>query len=225
MSEPDIAQRIKYLIGEMRLNQNAFARRIDCDPSNLSKHLNGKLAINDSLLNKIVVNLGVSKQWLKNGTDVPFPKTQAPPQVTVDGIASERTGGGTPVYDIDVTAGRLSREMMFADDHIIGTVNVPGVSRDNKIVRVSGDSMQPVINNGDYIAVREIHDMSVIYWGQIYVVLLEDYRMVKYLRKHPDPSMVVLRSENPMYDDIELPRKAIRGLFFVDNIIHIDSRM
>ena len=37
--------------------------------------------------------------------------------------------------------------------------------------------------------------------------------------------MVILRSENRMYDDIELPRSAIRKLFFVDNIIHIDTRM
>ena len=133
--------------------------------------------------------------------------------------------GGTPVYDIDVTAGSASREMIFADDRIIGHINVPGISLDSRIVRVSGDSMQPVINSGDYIAVREIRDLSVIYWGQIYVVVLDDYRMVKYLRKHLDCDKVILRSENPMYDDMELPRSAIRKLFFVDNIIHIDTRM
>ena len=85
--------------------------------------------------------------------------------------------------------------------------------------------MKPVINDGDYLSIREISDMSVIFWGQIYVVLLDDYRMVKYLRRHEDNNMVILRSENPQYDDIELPRTAIRGLFFVSNIIHIDSRM
>ena len=115
--------------------------------------------------------------------------------------------------------------MMFADDRIIGHVNVPGVSSDCKIVRVSGNSMEPVINNGDYIAVREIHDTSVIFWGQIYVIMLDDYRMVKYLRRHTDEDMVILRSANKDYDDIELPKTAIRGLLFVNNIIHIDTRM
>ena len=57
------------------------------------------------------------------------------------------------------------------------------------------------------------------------MVVLDDYRMVKYLRKHLDFDKVILRSENPMYDDMELPRSAIRKLFFVDNIIHIDTRM
>ena len=116
-------------------------------------------------------------------------------------------------------------EMIFADDRIVGRINVPGISQESRIVKVSGDSMRPVINEGDYIAVHEIRDMSVIYWGQIYVVVLDDYRMVKYLRRHPKNGMVILRSENKMYDDIELPCDAIRKLFFVDNIIHIDTRM
>ena len=187
MDNQSVIDRIKFLISELRMKQNSFANRIGTDVSNLSKHLNGKLPISDALVNKIVVNLGVSKVWLTTGAGVPFPRVQ--------------------------------------DDRIVGRINVPGISQESRIVKVSGDSMRPVINEGDYIAVHEIRDMSVIYWGQIYVVVLDDYRMVKYLRRHPKNGMVILRSENKMYDDIELPCDAIRKLFFVDNIIHIDTRM
>lgn len=223
MDNQSVIERVKYLMSEMRLRQNAFAKRIGTDISNFSKLINGKLPVSDSLVNRIVVNLGVSKQWLVAGEGTPFQKNEAPQTIVVPQISEHHKG--SPVYDIDVTAGALSREMTFADDSIIGYVNVPGVASGNKIVRVSGDSMKPVINDGDYLSIREITDMSVIFWGQIYVVLLDDYRMVKYLRRHEDNSMVILRSENPQYDDIELPRTAIRGLFFVSNIIHIDSRM
>lgn len=223
MNDQAIINRIKFLIDELRLRQNSFATRIGSDVSNFSKYMNGRLPISESLVNRIVVNLGVSKTWLTTGEGIPFPKNEKPETVTVSTLHDH--GTGTPVYDIDVTAGAMPREMMFADDRIIGRINVPGMQPDCKIVRISGDSMQPVINNGDYIAVREIRDTSVIYWGQIYVVLLEDFRMVKYLRKHADPGKVILRSENPMYDDIELPRNSIKGLFFVNNIIHIDTRM
>ena len=150
MDNSSVISRVRYLMGELRLRQNSFAARIGCDVTNLSKQLNGKLPITDSFINKIVVNTGVSKEWL-----------------------------------------------------------------------VSGDSMAPVINNGDYIAVREVSDTSIIYWGQIYVVLLDDYRMVKYLRRHPDDSKVVLRSANPAYDDIDVPKSAIRGLFFVSKIVKV----
>ena len=223
MIESDVIARIKYLMSEMRLRQSAFASRIGTDVSNFSKQMNGKLPISEGLINKIVVNAGVSKSWLTNGEGLPFGKNAQPDTVGAE-TASEHEAG-IPVYDIDVTAGPASREMIFADDRIVGYVNVPGISPDCRIVKVSGDSMEPVINNGDYIAVREVTDTSILYWGQIYVVLLDDYRMVKYLRKHPDSGQIVLHSANPSYDDIELPRQAIRKLFFVNNIIHIDTRM
>ena len=48
----------------LQITQNEFADRIKTDRSNFSKHVNGKLPINESLINKIVVGLGVSKEWL-----------------------------------------------------------------------------------------------------------------------------------------------------------------
>ena len=133
---------------------------------------------------------------------------------------------GTPVYDIDVTAGTMPRAQMFADEQIIGTVNLPDmVSRDSRIVRVSGDSMSPVIRNGDFIAVRELTNTRQIYWGQIYVVMLDDYRMVKYVRRNSNPAMVTLHSENPAYDDMEVLRDEIRDLMFVQAVLHFDVRM
>ena len=132
---------------------------------------------------------------------------------------------GIPVYDIDVTAGMIPRDMMFVNENIIGYINLPNMLQDCRIVRVSGDSMSPVIRSGDMLAVRELSDIQDIFWGQIYVVLLEDYCMVKYVRRHNDPTKVILRSENPDYDDMEIDRDKIRELMFVQNIIHIDTRM
>lgn len=226
MTNQDIIGRIKYLIKELGLTQGEFAEKIECDQSNLSKHLNGKLPISESLLNKIVINMGVSKAWLKEGTDVPFAKysSGAVPSLIID-ESELKSMKGTPVYEIDVTAGGMNRSMMFADEHIVGAVNMPNISPDCRIVRVSGDSMSPVICNGDFIAVRELSNMSQIFWGQIYVVVLDDYRMVKYLRKHSDADKVILRSENPRYDDMEVSRSEIRELLVVQNILHIDSRL
>ena len=113
----------------------------------------------------------------------------------------------------------------FSDDNIVGNINLPAVAPNCRIVQVSGDSMTPIINSGDMVAIREIESTEIIFWGQIYVVILDDYRLVKYLRKHDDPSMVILRSENPNYDDIEVPRSKIRQLFLVQNVIRIDSRL
>lgn len=225
----DIAARVKYLMKEMRYKQVEFAERIGVDASNLSKYLNGHLPISDGLINRIVVNLGVSKQWLEDGSDLPFAK----PQIIANQVSlkpGEISGGlgtnGVPVYDIDVTAGTMPRSLMFTDEQIVGHIDLPDLVNQNcRIVRVSGDSMYPVIQPGDYLAVKELTNMQQIFWGQIYVILLDDYRLVKYVRRNPDPNMVTLRSANQAYDDMDIYRTDIREMMFVQSILHLDNRM
>lgn len=221
----EIIDRIKYLMRELGMKQVQFAQRLGVDTSNLSKYLNAHMPLSESFLNRIVVNLGVSKEWLLEGTDLPFGKTQAP--VGGDPLtAVSAAGGGTPVYDVDATAGAASgRNELFASDNIVGWVNLPNVSPNCRIVRVSGDSMAPVIQDGDFIAVREVGNPNQIYWGQIYVIQLDDFRLVKYLRRHTDPNMVVLRSANPEYDDMDVRRADIHEMLLVQHILHLNTRL
>ena len=221
----EIIDRIKYLMCELGMKQVQFAQRLGVDTSNLSKYLNAHMPLSESFLNRIVVNLGVSKEWLLEGTDLPFGKTQVP--VGGDPLtAVSAAGGGTPVYDVDATAGAASgRNELFASDNIVGWVNLPNVSPNCRIVRVSGDSMAPVIQDGDFIAVREVSNPNQIYWGQIYVIQLDDFRLVKYLRRHTDPNMVVLRSANPEYDDMDVRRADIHEMLLVQHILHLNTRL
>lgn len=221
MADIDIINRIKYLMKELNYRQVDFAHKIDVDTSNLSKYLNGRLPISDSLINRLVVNLGVSKQWLEDGSDLPFAKsTPAAAMSASPALAMQ----GTPVYDIDVTAGSMLRSRMFTDDHVVGCINLPEFTgSDSLIVRVSGDSMSPVIRNGDLIVLRKLTNIQYIMWGQVYVVVMDDFRMLKYVRRHDNPALVTLRSANPAYDDIEVARADIRDLMLVQSVIHIDK--
>ncbi len=224
----EIAARIKELIKEMGISQNEFASRIGTDCSNFSKQINGKLAISRVLTNKIIVELGVSKEWLLEGKGEKHKSSTVSNSKTItlpSNVINSTTNEGAKVYDIDVTAGPSGRSLMFSSEQIIGSINVPFINPENYIVKVSGDSMTPVINNGDMLAIREIKNLNMIFWGQIYVVLLDDYRMVKYIRKHENPDIVILKSANRDYDDIEISRNDIRALFVVENIIRFDSRL
>ena len=220
----EIIARIKYLMKEMGVRQVQFAERIGVDTSNLSKYLNAHMPLSDSFLNRLVVNLGVSKDWLIDGIDLPFGKT---PVRIENGVAiSTASEAGTPVYDVDATAGVSSgRNELFSSENIVGWVNLPNMSPHCRIVRVSGDSMSPVIMDGDFVAVREVSNPNQIYWGQIYVVQLDDFRLVKYVRRHTDPNMVVLRSENPNYDDMDVRRTDIHEMLLVQHVLHLNTRL
>jgi len=133
---------------------------------------------------------------------------------------------GTPVYDVDATCGDVSRPIVFTDEHIIGHVNLPNVSPTAVIIRANGDSMEPHIHDGDWIAVREVANLNVLYYGQVYLVITNEYRLLKYLRRDEDEQhYVLLRSANENYDDIRLPKADIRHLFIVENILSLHIKL
>lgn len=222
-----IISRIRYLLehSPASLTQAEMARRIGMDPSNFSKHLSGKLPISKALVNRIVVDLGISKNWLEKGEGVPFEKRSSPEVVEYGDVRVwNHPYRGIPIYDIDVTAGCRPLERMLTDDRVKGYVDLPRLNRDSVIVRVSGDSMEPRIMDGSFIAIRPVRSSASIFWGQTYLVVLPDYRMVKVLRRHPtDPSMVILHSENPLYDDMDVAREEIEALFLVETILNIKN--
>lgn len=224
--EPDqsatVVDRIKYLIKINHKTQAEFGKLINVDATNMSKMLNGHTPVTDGILNRIVVNLGVSKQWLLDGSDVPYAKSTNTPAVLNSGARMELSRVGAPVYEIDVTAGSRELSSLFTTERVIGRLNMPGISSDHPIVRVSGDSMSPRIANNSYIQIREINDVNTIFWGSIYVVVLEDYRMVKQVRRHSDPSKVILHSLNPDYDDMEISRSQIMSMYLVESIFNYD---
>ncbi|WP_305149985.1 LexA family transcriptional regulator [uncultured Muribaculum sp.] len=220
-----IIGRIRHLMYLNHLSQAGLAKLIGIDASNVSKYLSGRLPVSDALINRIIVNLNVSKSWLKDGMGLPYEKMSPAHDNDADDVERpvSQSQEGMPVYNIDVAAGTtvLSREL--TRENIIGCINLPNLNRDWCVVKVSGESMQPVIRNGGYLAIDRESDPSSILWGQIYVVVTDDFRVVKYVRKHPDdPEKVILRSRNENFDDIELQRSEIVALYPVKCIINLE---
>lgn len=208
-----VRDRLRYLIKLSRMTQAQFAARMDMDPGALSRILSGKTGVSRRFVDRLVHELGISREWITNGTDVPYPR---------DNQAAKRKSPGAPVYDIDVAAGTTPLARMFTDERVIGHVNLPGIDPELPIVRVTGNSMQPRLNPGCFISIRPVDLDSTIRWGQIYVVVLPDFRVVKSLRRCDDPEKVILHSANPDYEDIEIMRKDIEGLYLVENVINYD---
>ncbi len=81
-------------------------------------------------------------------------------------------------------------------------IEVPGsVVKENRyVMQVEGDSMiDAFINEGDYVVVEKME--SELPANQIVIAMLNDNAYVKRLIRRSD-GQVILRSENPDYDDI-----------------------
>ena len=226
-------ERVQYIMDEEGLNKNSFSSAIGISNNvTITRIINEKRNPSRSTCQKIIDKFPkYSFDWLFTGEGEMFSfKSDTENEKTLIISPSDIKDDiyiGTPVYDIDGTCGLKERDISFTEDCIIGSVNLPEISKSAKIIRANGDSMEPVVRDGSRVVLREIYSWEDIFYGQIYLVLTEQYRMIKYIRRYEkdEDNYIILRSENKEYDDIRLHKSKIIKLFIVENILSVKTQI
>lgn len=214
-----LIDKIKY---EYSINQSQIADKLGVKKTYISDMINGRVPYNETMSKKISDVFQIQTNEQSSYTN----KQKKTIEISNSDI-KEGVFNGTMVYDIDATCGTNNRDIEFAEDRIIGSVDLPEISKTAKIVTANGDSMEPVICNGNRVVIRQIFDWEEIFYGQIYLILLDEYRMIKYIRRYEqdEENYIILRSENPKYDDIKLHKSKIRKLFIIENILSVRTQI
>lgn len=84
---------------------------------------------------------------------------------------------------------------------------------------VSGHSMEPLISNGDIIAIKQLHDWrEFLLYGEVYGIVTKDMRTVKLVTKSPkgdDYLHLVPVNKSEEYQPQDIPKKLITHMFQV----------
>lgn len=130
---------------------------------------------------------------------------------------------GAPYYNVDFIGGfdavlndQTATPAYFID---FAPFNKPGVVWCN----ITGHSMEPELNNGDIIAMREVSSpIEYLPAGEIYGIVTDDYRTVKRLRMSQRQGFVRLipTNKSPEYAEQEIPITMIRKVFAVLGSVH-----
>lgn len=178
---------------------------------------------------------GVSDKTLYNWIQgkVPIPKTkekmieaflvadyEQDVATSLDGpiIVEEQQPDGNPYYDVDFTGGfdiMVNDQTTRPDGYVnLPTYNSPGTLWCN----ITGHSMEPMINHGDIIAIRELRDWhSYLPKGEVYGIITSNgLRTVKIVRKGSDIRHLRLVPVNTAeYDEEEIDVTTITKVFQV----------
>lgn len=220
-----LKDRLLQFIDYTGLEIAVFERSIGL--SNSAVHKMGE-GTRNSTIDKISVKYpDLNIVWLKTGVgNMLLSDERNEKTITVNQTAiSPNNRKGALIYDIDATCGLNGRDIEFTDEKVIGSIDAPEINPESKIIFATGDSMLPLIASGDRVVIRKIESWDYFNYGQVYLIITNEYRLIKRVRRHPKDAenLILLRSENPNYDDIDLPKREIIHLFIVENILSIKN--
>ncbi|RDE73058.1 helix-turn-helix transcriptional regulator [Haemophilus sputorum] len=195
-----LAQRLKFVMDEKSVSQNALARMIGVTQPSIKKVLDGN-TLNPKNIIEIANALNVDAEWLKTGNG------KAPDfEAEVDSVEEENEPFYTRLEVLDVYASAGNGEFVSGD--LAGYVQAVEFQNEYfhqlfqrasdkglAIINVKGDSMEPTICSGDLLFVDTARNA---YQGDgIYVFSFNDKLYVKRLQFAGDKLLVI--SDNKHY--------------------------
>lgn len=123
---------------------------------------------------------------------------------------------GAPYYAVDFIAGF---DLVFNDQTTTpdNYIYVPQYKNADCWVDVTGDSMAPLIANGDIVALKRVGDWkNNLLGGEIYAIVTNQWRTIKKVRMvKGDDTKLLLVPLNADYDTIEISKKSVVAVFQV----------
>jgi len=197
----DTVERMKRATGIK--NDSELARKLNITPQALS-NFKKKGEIPTDLVVKFAVKFKLSVDYLLTGEERGYSVEEKPLMV-----CEEAETYGEFVY-IPIVSGKISAggglipetavelKLAFKRDWI----QRHGDPRNMSLIRVSGDSMEPVLYSGDIVLVD--HNRNYIDpQGGIYAIAMDDQIMIKRLQVIYPSKKVRIISDNPKYEPLE----------------------
>lgn len=198
------SERLKKAMSLAGYTQGRLAKEVGMAQSSINKLLNG--ANGSRKVVEIAKVLGVTADWLSNGTgemssDIIEPanirETNLSVKVWEDMLKDGEEFVEIPLLNVSLSAGDGSCELEESSEfalvfrrYYLRKIGVP--ERAAKLVKVSGQSMEPMLNDGDVVGINT-QDVG-IRDGKTYAICQSDLLRVKTLIATPDT--VIIRSIN-----------------------------
>lgn len=210
-----LGESIKKLRLNQKMTQSELGKLTGFKQNTISQHEKGKRDIDEGDILKYCRALGISPQDLfdmssnkrtSKELSIIYNKLESKRQAKVYDFASRQLDEQNGIQEdkvVYLVRGRQSAagSMIHVDDvdaemGVLPSSIVPNGA--NELVQITGDSMEPIIKKGSEVYLRY---QPIVEDGEIAIVRVEDDGVTcKYLYR--DGKNVVLKSENPEYEDI-----------------------
>ncbi len=104
------------------------------------------------------------------------------------------------------------------------TLELSSFKEETKTIRVPGMAMSPEITSGDVVALKKIHNLDFLIFGESYLVVTNSFynslRLVRKVYEHKEQNKITLRAINPDFSgDLVIPKDSIVAMYKVNTIL------
>ncbi len=190
-------------------SQSELAKELEINRSGIS-HARNNNKIPDKWIVKLYRRFGFNPQWIESGIGNVFIQTQSNQDVEFKYIpkVAARLSAGNGSFECDEN---ITDYLSFQTKWLASK----GSARNMVAMEVFGQSMEPVIKEGDTVLIDQ--SQKNILAGAIYAVGVEDTILVKRVEKHPNK--LVLCSDNKDYEPIYLKKEEADRVRIVGKVI------
>lgn len=187
-----------------------FSKLCGLSEATLRSYLSGSTYPTLDRLMLIAEASKVDPQWLAFGTEVDVPRE----------VKGMEDYAFVPLYDAQCSAGAGAwNENCQVLTHISFTrysLRKQGLTPEHlSAIRIDGDSMEPVLHNGDTVLID--HTRTTIEGEGIYILRLDGHLYAKRLQRNFDGVSVI--SANSAYDKVTVPRDRLHELEIVGRAV------
>lgn len=180
-----LRQDVEYLKSKRVIKKDAeIASKTGFSKSVISNYLNGRIR--------------ASKPFVEKFYEV-FKKELAENKVST--ISDEKPSRSRPIplFEIDVSASNID---MFNDNQEFPSLSlqVPGFEDCDIAMPLYGHSMYPTYASGIIIMCKKIRDKGIIQYGEPYLIITKEQKMVKRLQKGDKKEFLIAVSDNDSLD-------------------------
>lgn len=134
-----------------------------------------------------------------------------------------------PVYKTQTNEGIIDLLDKNENQKPVEYIQLPQISDSDGALYVIGDSMSPLINNGDIVIYKRVYNLkSNIIWGEMYLLCINndgnEYFFTRFLKQSERENYIQLISQNPSFQNLEFPLSSIKAAAIIKASIRISSQ-
>ena len=219
--------RFLQYIDSKGINENQATKDCNLSQGLIHQAKSGKSDLGQKTIDKILIRYqDLNKVWLLTGDgemlNYEIDKTDDPPPQMItlsktENLPVKSYTSGVPYYNVDFLGGF---DIVINDQTIVPEycIDFKQYNKATCWCDITGHSMEPEINSGDIIALKEIEDFSFLPYGEIYAIITSNgMRTVKRIGPASSPDMYALipTNKSPEYGIQEIPKEMIVRVFSV----------